>query len=136
MTRIGLFIAGLFSIQAAATTQGTVCIESDFSLSPPAAEIARDLSSTDFPTATFNEKLPFSVKLWRKICQPSDGSTRPNLGAPETATEADVRTVLQNQGSYNIKRPQVFKNGSRQTIQSSPEAKKPAAQKILSTRYR
>ena len=122
MTRIGLFIAGLFSIQAAATTQGTVCIESDFSLSPPAAEIARDLSSTAFPTATFNEKLPFSVKLWRKICQPSDGSTRPNLGAPETATEADVRTVLQNQGSYKIKWQQVFKNGSWQTIQFSQES--------------
>lgn len=123
MSRIGLFIAGLFSIQAAATTQSTVCVESDFPLSPPpAAEIARDLSSTAFPTATFNEKLPFSVKLWRKICQPSDGSTRPNLGAPETATEADVRTVLQNQGSYKIKWQQVFKNGSWQTIQFSQES--------------
>ncbi len=122
MTRIGLFIAGLFSIQAAATTQGTSCVESDFSLSPPAAEIARDLSSTAFSTATFNEKLPFSVKLWRKICQPNDGLTRPNLGAAETATEADVRTVIQNQGSYKIEWQQVFKNGNWQTIQFSQES--------------
>ncbi len=70
MTRIGLFSAGLFSIQAAATTQGTSCVESDFSLSPPAAEIARDLSSTAFPTATFNENCHLASNFGAKSVNP------------------------------------------------------------------